>query len=631
MASTPRISSPTRWLIALGSVVCACSAAPAQPARAPAVRAAAPLDESPELERRVERALLPPLQVQGEALEPITLAERMAALKVGGLSVAVFDEAGLVWAKGYGVADAETREAVTARTLFQAGSISKSVNALAVLLAASKGAFSLDAPVNQLLGEWKLPDSPLTRQAPVTLRRLLSHTAGTTVHGFPGYPTGAPLPTLIEVLDGAPPANTPPVRVELLPGAQFRYSGGGTSITQQVLVDTFSRPYPALLEQQVLGPLGMSSSTYQQPLGAEWLERAASGHGMDGTVIPTRRHVYPEMAAAGLWTTPTDLATFFRELALARAGRSSVISAELARDMTDRVEPEARVGLGVFLFERRGAPLFGHDGVDEGFTASALASLDGVHGLVMMANSANGMRLFPEIERTVFAALGWAGADAPVLRVALTAEQRSAWLGDYTPDRGLPFSVRVEGERLLLARPFEQPVELVAINSTRALQRETGFGHTLHADGIDIDGPRGMLGAARRASPGEKLPLLELAAGRTESAVAAWREQLNADPGGIGPGVATCVGLGNDLLEKGANASAITLLSVCADVLPAFPAISAGLGAAYAAEGDGQAAAAAYQAALLKLEGATWLSEAQKENLRRRVQQGLEGLAGRAP
>jgi CubicO group peptidase (beta-lactamase class C family) len=620
-----------RWCIALGAAVCACSAAPAAPARAPAPLATAvPVEGPPELEQRVEWALLPPLQVQGEALAPTTLRERMAALKVTGLSIAVFDEAGQVWAKGYGLADAETREAVTVRTLFQAGSISKSVNALAVLLAASRGAFSLDVPVNDLLSEWKLPDSPLTKQTPVTLRRLLSHTAGTTVHGFPGYPTGAPLPTLLEVLDGAPPANTPPVRVELLPGAQFRYSGGGTTITQLVLVDAFSQPYPVILEQQVLGPLGMSSSTFQQPLSGDWLRRAAAGHGADGAVIPTRRHVYPEMAAAGLWTTPTDLVTFFRELALARAGRSKAIPAELAREMTDLIDPEARVGLGVFLYERRGAPLFGHDGVDEGFNASAVSSLDGVHGVVMMANSASGMRLFPDIERTVFAALGWAGADAPVERVALSAEQRSAWLGDYTMQPGLPFTIRAEGERLTLARALDEPVELVAVSPTRSFQRQTGFGHTLHADGIDIDGPRGSIGAARRAAPGEKLPLLELAAGRTESALTAWRERLDADPGGIGAGVGMCLGYGHELLEKGANSSAIILFGACARVLPAFPAISAGLGAAHAAAGDAQAAAQAYTEALHKLDGATWLSAPQRENLRRRVQQGLDELQARA-
>jgi CubicO group peptidase (beta-lactamase class C family) len=394
--------------LALGVACARPVSAPLAPPAAPAPEAA--VEPPNALEQRFESGLVPPDPAAGDESPGVPLAQLMAELNVPGLSIAVCEHEQVVWARGYGLAQREPERPVTPSTLFQAGSISKSVNALAVLLSAERGAFSLDAPINGLLRSWALPDNELTRRSPVTLRRLLSHTAGTTVHGFPGYPTGAPLPTLPQVLDGAAPANTPPVRVELLPGSAFRYSGGGISITQLVLTDHYGRSYPALLDELVLAPLGMASSTYEEPLPPERLALAAVGYGPEGTVIPSERHVYPEMAAAGLWTTPSDLATFFCELGRARAGRSTKVSQAVAREMTTEVDPKAHAALGVFLSERNGAAFFGHGGVDEGFQASALASQGGGFALVMMANSANGVRLFPAVERTVFAVLGWPGA-----------------------------------------------------------------------------------------------------------------------------------------------------------------------------------------------------------------------------
>jgi CubicO group peptidase (beta-lactamase class C family) len=619
------------YVIGLVSLAVACTTAMPPPARTPAATASeSPVEPPLELERRIEQSLLPAVVVEGEPPgEPITLAARMIASKVSGLGIAVFDEAGVLWAKGYGVTDAETGSPVTQHTLFQAGSISKSVNALAVLLAAEGGTVDLDVPINDLASSWKLPDNDFTRASPVTLRRLLSHTAGTTVHGFPGYPSGAPLPTVQQVLDGLPPANTPPVRVDLLPGAQFRYSGGGITLSQLILVDRLAKPYPTLLDERVLGPLGMVDSTYQQPLPPERLKQAASGHDPDGTVIPSRRHVYPEMAAAGLWTTPTDLATFFRELALARAGHSTRISQRVAREMTTAVDADPKVGLGVFLYERNGARYFGHDGVDAGFNAIAVASLDAVHGVVMMANSANGLRLFPEIERTVFAALGWAGADMPVASVTLSSTERAAWLGAFAIESDIPFTIHLQGERLLMTRALAEPIELIFVSATRAVTRRADIRYTLRDAGIDLERARGPIGRASRIPNPETRPLLELAAGRNEKAVQIWRERAARDPHAIDASLGLCLGYGNELLASGENAGALTLLGACADLFPERPAIHAELGAAYAALGDLAAAIDAYEAALYKLDAATWLPPPLAQRMRDSMQQRLQELRER--
>src|SRR5499425_546670 len=168
-----------------------------------------------------------------------------------------------------------------------------------------EGKIALDQNINDKLTSWKLPDNEFTAKRKVTLANLLSHTGGLTVHGFPGYAPGEKIPTLPEVLDGAGPANTAPVRVDMEPGTKFRYSGGGVTIEQLAIMDIEKKPFPQIAQETVLGPLGMTNSTYSQPLPAETREKAASGHRGYGEPVEGKIHVYPEMAAAGLWTTPT--------------------------------------------------------------------------------------------------------------------------------------------------------------------------------------------------------------------------------------------------------------------------------------------------------------------------------------
>ncbi len=321
-------------------------------------------DDAQARARRVEAGLLPPVLIKGAPAW--TLEERMRHYKVPGVSVAVIKDFKVEWARGYGVKDVETKEPVTERTLFQAGSISKPVAAMAALKKVEQGRLSLDEDVNRRLVSWKLPDNEFTAKKKVTLANLLSHTAGLTVHGFPGYAAGEQLPTVPQVLDGAAPANTAPVRVNLEPGTKFRYSGGGTTVMQLALTETLRKPFPEIAREAVLAPIGMTDSTYEQPLPPDWLKRAATGHRAGGFPVEGKLHVYPEMAAAGLWTTPTDLAKFGIEVQLSLQGKSNKV---LSKAMTERmVTPfiEGAPGLGFFP-EKRGASnfIFGHNGADE--------------------------------------------------------------------------------------------------------------------------------------------------------------------------------------------------------------------------------------------------------------------------
>jgi CubicO group peptidase (beta-lactamase class C family) len=352
---------------------------------------------------RVEAGLAPVL-LEGEQPIRMPLERWMELYKIPGVSIAVFEKHALVWAKGYGVKQVGGADPVTPDTLFQAASISKPVTALAALHHAEAGKWSLDANINDRLVSWKLPENEYTKTEKVTLRRLLSHSAGTTVHGFPGYAVTAPRPTVAQILDGATPANTAPVRVDIVPGTKTRYSGGGTTLVQLMLMDQLKKPFPQIMRETVLAPLGLKNSTYEQPVPPALAARTASGTRFAGASVEGRWHIYPEMAAAGLWTTPSDLARIAIEVSKARAGKSTrVLSQAMAKQMLTK--QSEGFGLGFQLEEGRDG--FGHGGSNEGFNCVLTAFADSGNGVAIMTNSDNGHLLMDRITASVAAEYGW--------------------------------------------------------------------------------------------------------------------------------------------------------------------------------------------------------------------------------
>ena len=345
-----------------------------------------------------------PTSALADSLDDYIKAQ-MRERHIPGLSLAIINDGRIVNAKGYGVT-VWGGAPVTTATLFQAGSISKSVAAVAALQLVEQGKLSLDGNVNDRLVSWKIPDNDFTRDRKVTLRGILSHTAGLTVHGFYGYAADSTLPTLRQVLDGVAPANSEAIRVDVIPGSQWRYSGGGYTVMQQLMVDVSGGTFPELMRASVLEPSGMSSSTYQQPLPVGWFPRAATAHLSDRSPLVGQWHVYPEMAAAGLWTTPTDLAQFAMALQRAVAGGPNpVLSASMAQQMlTDQKEHD---GLGVFL-EGSGEGLrFAHDGRDEGFDARLIAYAHSGQGIVLMINTNDDSRMMMRIISKVAETFRW--------------------------------------------------------------------------------------------------------------------------------------------------------------------------------------------------------------------------------
>ncbi|HEY2011864.1 MAG TPA: serine hydrolase domain-containing protein [Bryobacteraceae bacterium] len=351
--------------------------------------------------QRVEQGLRPPSAPKGQPVPQMSIAERLRFYKVPGVSVAVITGGKVEWARGYGSTSAEGGKPVNAETLFQAASISKHVAAMVALHLVDEGKLSLDEDVNVKLRSWKVPENQFTATQKVTLRRLLNHSAGLTVHGFPGYALGAPVPSLVEILDGKKPANTPPIRVDIVPGTQWRYSGGGYEVMQQLVMDVTGKPFPQLAREIVLGPLGMTRSTYEQPLPPGLAGNAASAHGADGATIPGRWHTYPEMTAAGLWTTPSDLARVVHEL---QTG-GHVLKAETQRQMLTKVLGD--YGLGLALSETDGQKAFSHGGSNAGFQCLMFAYREGGRGAVVMTNGDRGGALANEILRSIAAEYGW--------------------------------------------------------------------------------------------------------------------------------------------------------------------------------------------------------------------------------
>ena len=329
----------------------------------------------------------------------------MKAFNVPAFSVAVIDDYKIVWAKAYGVTEPGGKTPATPRTLFQAGSISKPVTAAGMLSLVQQGKLSLDEDVNKKLTTWKVPENELTRDQKVTLRRLASHSAGLTVHGFPGYDVDEKVPTLVEIFKGEKPANTAPIVVDFVPGSDERYSGGGVTIEQQLMMDVSGKPFPALMKELVLDKAGMTDSSYEQPLPPMRAVLTAGGTYADGKPVHGKWHIYPEMAAAGLWTTPTDLAKFAIEIALEKRGLANkVLSQAMAAEMLKMQSKSFGVGFGLNP-DHPGE--FLHNGADEGFQALLVMNYETGQGVALMANSDNGILVANEYLRGIAKEYQW--------------------------------------------------------------------------------------------------------------------------------------------------------------------------------------------------------------------------------
>lgn len=406
---------------------------------------------------RIESGLRPAIALASAPVPTETLQAAMTRLKVPGVSVAVIKDGKLAWSRGYGVAWIDG-PAVTPQTLFQAASLSKPVSAMAALRMVEQGKLELDAGIDAALTSWKLP----SKHGQPSVRQLLSHTGGTTVPGFPGYASGKSAPTLLQVLDGAWAANTKAVKVDTAPGAAWRYSGGGYTVLQQAMIDRAGKPFDVLMQETVLAPLGMVESTFTQPLPATMQPKAARPHDDKGKPFPGGAYTHPEQAAAGLWTTPRDMARFVIALQQGAAGADSgVLSPAMTRTMLTPVKNDYALGLDIHD-EGKG---FGHGGSNMGFKAFMIGWAEGGDGAVILTNGDNGGELTEALTRAIAHEYQWVGNQTRVrTTVELAPQDRQALVGKYEIEGLGGFEIAEREGRLMVANRGAQWEPLYAVS-----------------------------------------------------------------------------------------------------------------------------------------------------------------------
>ena len=426
------------------------------------------------------------LQVRIEGEPNHILKERMNFYNVKGVTISIIKDYKIEWARSYGWADSTEQRRVSTGTLFQAGSISKSLNGVGVLKMVQDKRLNLYTDINDYLTTWKFPYDSLAKNKKITLANLLSHTAGLSVHGFPGYEKGDTIPTLVQILNGERPANTPAVRSAFEPGLKYQYSGGGTTISQLIVQETAKQPYDEFMWKNVLKPMGMKNSFYTQPPPGDKQQLLASGYYNDGKAVKGKYHIYPEQAAAGLWTNPTDLAYYIIETQLALQGKSNkVLSQEMTKlRLTTDVHNSA--ALGVFVIKRGEQTYFQHTGADEGFVSQYYGSMEGGNGVVVMVNSDNGA-ITEEIINSVATVYDWKGFYNPLQRPKIITVPQNileTYVGEYKRKADDKFYIKISvvNGRFLYSEPGWAGFELYAGAENDFFSREFPVGITFIKD-----------------------------------------------------------------------------------------------------------------------------------------------------
>lgn len=338
-------------------------------------------------------------------LQSFNIYDRMKLYNVPAISIAVIEDGKLVWARAYGLADKTENKPVDNNTLFQAASISKSLNSLAIMKLAENNQLDLNKDIRDYLKTWTFPDNEFSKGKTITLKSLLSHTAGLSVHGYWGYTREDKIPTINEILDGKFPANNDPVKPVLEPNQKLQYSGGGTLITRKIIEDNINSNYRKLLSSTVLEPLQMTRSTFYAPFETNDVN-FASAYNKDGKEIAGKYHVYPEYSPDGLWTTATDLSKFIIDIQKSLKGETkALLSQKSAIEMTTPVKENG--ALGVYIREFDGEKYFYHTGGNEGYSCVYMGGISNGKGVVMLTNSDNGEALYTEIIASISRVLGW--------------------------------------------------------------------------------------------------------------------------------------------------------------------------------------------------------------------------------
>lgn len=431
---------------------------------------------------RIENSIQPIFQVEGEATPSYTIDERLKELGIPSISIAFVNDGKIEWAKAYGMADSSENRAVNPETMYLAGSISKPVAAVHAHQLMERDIIDLDANVNDYLTSWNLPDNEFTTNEKVTTRRILNHTAGLTVWGFGGYDKGDTIPSASEVLDGK--GNTDSVRVYKEPGESWMYSGGGYTVMQLMMTDLDGRSFPELMQDEVLNPLGMTESTYMNPLPDNYHGIAATGYRRDGSEVEGKWPIYPEMAAAGLWTTPSQLILYGIEMQrILQRGEDGLLKNETVKTMVTPGMNGHGLGPGASDIT------FGHGGADEGFRADLTIWKDKPNAVVLMVNSDNGS-IISEVMLAIAKEYDLPGFEPDIRSpITLSPADREKFTGAYSMESYGEMEITIEEAGLRCTGGwFSEPAYLVPENDSLFFNRKSGTRYTFVVDGETVTG-----------------------------------------------------------------------------------------------------------------------------------------------
>ncbi|MFC1565629.1 serine hydrolase domain-containing protein [Candidatus Neomarinimicrobiota bacterium] len=402
-----------------------------------------------EIISHMEAELRPLVIIKNKDLQGFSLKERMDYYNVPGVSIAVIQNDQMSWAKGYGYADKDNNAIVDENTLFQAASISKPVTAAGALRLVDKGTLKLDTDINRYLKSWQIPISKFTLNQPITLRQLLSHSAGLNDDPRSGYTQDELIPTLVEILNGTEPSKATAVMLDTIPGAIAKYSNGGFCVIQLIMTDMLEKSFPELMNDLIFDDLDMTNSTFDQTLTTKNLSQLSIGYLSTGEKVSDFPLIYPEMAAAGLWTTPTDLSKLLISIGESINPESeSILSYDISNEMiTAQLEP---YGLG-FKVNGVGSDLeLSHGGANNGYRCYMAYYPKRKAGAIIMTNSDSGMGLYYEILYAIAHEYGWPDYQSIEKTLfPLKPDDMIDFIGKYRMESGTVFTFSIDENHLI--------------------------------------------------------------------------------------------------------------------------------------------------------------------------------------
>ena len=342
------------------------------------------------------------------------IVDRMKFYKVPSVSISVINNGKIEWTRTYGFADVASERKPNVHTLYQVASISKSVNSYGIMRLVQQEKLSLTQDIRSYLKTWPFPENELSQGKRITLKNLLSHSAGLSVHGFMGYSISDTIPTINQILNGERPANNNPVCPMYVPGEHFEYSGGGSMVIMKILEDNISRNYDSIMLALVLMPLRMTNSTFSQPLSSRY-KNYAYGYDKDMNVLKENYYIYPELAAGGLWSTSADIAKFVVAVQKNLEGDpKALVDKPLAEEMLTPVLDNYALGFGIV--EKGGEKYFWHEGESYGYNSIYYGSFTTGKGAVILTNAfpSNGHPFIQELLNSVATVYDWKGFYNPI-------------------------------------------------------------------------------------------------------------------------------------------------------------------------------------------------------------------------